>query len=166
MLKKGDILLIRNWFDPFCWIISWCTKSKWTHTAWILDNKWLLESRSSGVVKNPISKYLSFKHRWIYSCRAFRLKGDRTLQIRNSMRYGLKLHKKRHYFKFLWSLFLIGVGKRREKSHMSCSGFVAYCLSKEGIKLHKTKNPLDVVPGDIAKSKELKDVTAKDLRHF
>ena len=39
---KGDILLVRNYLDIFCWMISWVTHSRWTHTTWILDKKYLL----------------------------------------------------------------------------------------------------------------------------
>lgn len=157
MIKKGDILLIHCPLDPIAGIISLVTKSKWTHTVWILDKKHILESRSSGVEINPISKYLGKK--WLYQYKIVRLKGQKTVKIKKAIRYGLKLKKKRGYFRFIWSLLQIGLNRRTQESHLSCSGFVSYCLSKVTIYLHKRKDPLDVTPGDISRSREVIDVT-------
>ena len=157
MIKKGDILLVHCYLDPIALLISFATKSKWTHTTWILDKKSILESRSSGVIKSPIRKYLGKK--WLYQCKLLRLKGNKTVKIKKAMRYGLKLRKNRGYWRFIWSLIQIGFNRRNQESQISCSGFVSYCFSKVDIYLHKTKDPLDVTPGDIARSKELIDVT-------
>lgn len=166
MIKKGDILLVHNRFDPIGWLIAWRTKSVWTHSTWILDNKFLIESRSSGVVKTPIKKYLSINKRWIYQTCLVRLKGSRKKEIKRAMSYGLFLRHTRNYFKFIWSLILIGYNTRNRRSYMSCSGFIAHCLAREGVNLHPNKDPFYITPGDIAKSKEVINVSAKELRYY
>ena len=159
MLKRGDILMVTSKFDPLSWLIMLFTKSRFTHTVWIIDKKWCLESVGRGVKKSPLTKYLSNKGKFRYKCRLFRLRGHHNKKIRQAIRYGLKLRKSRKYSTFIWSLILIGLGRRTQTTHFSCSGFVAYCYSKVGIFLNKTKDPLDIVPGDIPKSKELIDIT-------
>ena len=93
MLKKGDILLTKNIFDPIGWLICWKTHSRWSHATWILDNKYLLEAKSVGVSKNLITKYTS--RQWIYKCKIYRLKGNKTKQIKKAMAYALTLQHKR-----------------------------------------------------------------------
>lgn len=165
MLRKGDFLLTYNRFDLFGWLIKWKTKSTWSHATWILDNKYLLEAKSTGIKKNPISKYLAFNKKWIYNYKIFRLKGDKTKQIKRAMAYALTLQHNHNYFKFIWSLILIGFKKHTKCSHMSCSGFIAHSLALESIKFHSIKDPIYITPGDIARSKEVKDVTAKEIRY-
>ena len=159
MFKRGDILLISAKFDPISWLIMLGTHSKISHTVWIIDKKWCLESVGTGIKKSPLSKYLSKKGRFLYKHRLYRLKHANKDKISQAIRYGLKLRKTRSYRVFLWSLLMIGLGRRTDKCHFSCSGFVSYCHSKVGIYFNKTKDPLDVVPGDIARSKELINVT-------
>ena len=81
------------------------------------------------------------------------------------MSYALTLQHNRNYFKFIWSLILIGLKKHTKRSHMSCSGFIAHSLAQESIKFHPIKDPFFITPGDIARSKEVKDVSAKDLKY-
>jgi len=162
--RKGDILLISSRCDPFSWLIMLGTHSKISHTTWILNDNYLLESRGSAISVSPISKYLGRTNKWRYKCKLYRIKKCSKEKIDKAMNYGLSLLKKRSYRKFIWSLFLIGIGKKKKTSQLSCSGFVATCLAKVGIKLHPTKNPFFVTPGDVARSKLLKRIYKKDLK--
>lgn len=156
MIKKGDILLIRNYIDPLSWIISWFTHSKWTHVAWVYNNKYLLESRSPGVIKTPIKKYLNKR---IYKVKLLRLKGIKKEEIKKAMKFATRLEYKRNYFKFFWTLILIGFDYARRRPIMSCSGFIANCLSQVGFYFKKYKNPLLVTPAEIDKSKKTKNIS-------
>jgi len=162
MIKKGDILLIRNWIVPLSWIISWFTYSKWTHVAWIYDNKYLLESRSSGIIKTPIKKYLNKR---IYKVKLLRLKGIKKEKIKQAIKFAIELKYKRNYFKFLWTLILIAFDYARRRPIMSCSGMIANCLSQVGFYFKKYKNPLLITPADIDNSKRPKNVNY-ELRKY
>lgn len=165
MLRKGDIIIVHNKWDIIGRIISYVTKSKWHHVAWVLDGKYLLESRSIGIVKTPIRKYLSLKQRWIYECRAIRIKGNPKKEIKKAMDYGLTLQTKYNYFKYIIAIILVGLKKRFNPTKITCSGFIALSLSKVGIKFN-SKNPYFISPGDIVESKITEDVSAKELKYF
>lgn len=158
MIKKGDILLVHSYFDPIGWIISFVTKSKWTHTTWVLNEKYILESRSIGVVKTPIKKYLN---KYLYCVKLLRIKELEQKKIKLAMKFAEDLYDHRNYFKFIWTLILIGFGYVRRKPIMSCSGFVAYCLSQVGFYFKKEKNPLLITPADISNSKGVKNVSGE-----
>ena len=73
-VKRGDLLLVSSKCDPISWLIMLGTHSKISHTVWILDKKWCLESVGTGIKKSPLTKYLSNKGKFFYKCRFFRLK--------------------------------------------------------------------------------------------
>ena len=155
LVRKGDILLVRNYLDIFCWMISWATRSRWTHTTWILDKKYLLESNGQGVIKTPIKRYLNKRH---YKVKLLRLKGISKLKIDKAMSFAKLLKHKHNHLKFLWTLLLVGINYIRRRPIMSCSGFVAYCLSNVNFYFNNKKNPLLISPADINRSRRTENV--------
>jgi len=160
MIRKGDILLVRNYIDPLSWIISWFTHSKWTHACWCLSDTQLFELRSYGLITRPINKYYK---RPYCKVKLLRLKKIKRKDIDKAIKIGLGYKKDRSYFQFFWTLLLIGCGYARRKPVMSCSGMIANCLSKVGFYFKKGKNPLLVTPADIDNSKLIKNLTVKEL---
>ena len=160
MIKKGNILLVANKFDPISYIIKFFTHSKWSHACWCLSDTQILESRTSGVIITPIKKYLNKR---IYKVKLLRLKGIKRKDIDKAMKIGLGYDRGRTYIKFLWTLVLIGCGYARRRPIMSCSGMIANCLSEVGFYFKKGKNPLLISPADIDNSKLTKNITAKEL---
>jgi len=158
MIKKGDILLVSNLLDPISWMIKGFTHNKWSHTTWVLNDKQILESRTSGVIVTPIKKYLNGK---FYKTKLVRLKGIRKEKIDKAMKIGLKYERGRTYFQFIWTLILIGFGYARRSPIMSCSGLIANCLSQVGFYFKKYKNPLLITPADIDKSKNTINIPTK-----
>ncbi len=160
MIRKGDILLIRNYLDPVSWIISLVTKSNWTHTAWCISDTQLLELRSNGLAIRPINKYYQRPH---YKIKLLRLKRITKEEIHKATEYIWSFGNNRNYFKFFWTLILIGFGYVRKRPIVSCSGCMAYCLSRVGFYFKKGKNPLLITPADIDQSKNTTNITAKEL---
>jgi len=160
MIRKGDILLVRNLLDPVSWIISLVTKSKWTHTAWCISETQLFELRSNGLTAHPINKYYRKPY---YKIKLLRLKGLKKQKIKKAMNYIWGFGHNRNYFKFFWTLILIGFGYVRKSPIVSCSGCIAYCLSQVGFYFKKGKNPLLITPADIDQSKKTINITAKEL---
>ncbi len=160
MIKKGDLLLVRNLLDPISWIISWFTHSKWTHVAWCLSDTQLFELRRHGLVIRPINSYY---RKFYYKTKLLRLKGIKREDIDKAIKIGLGYTKKRTYFKFLFTLILIGFNYARRRPIMSCSGMIAKCLSQVGFYFKKRKKPLLITPADIDNSKLTKNITAKEL---
>jgi len=160
MIRKGNILLIANKFDPISYIIKYFTHSKWSHACWCLNESKILESRTSGIIITPIKKYLNKK---IYKTKLLSLKGISKDKIKNAMKTGLNYERGRSYFQFLWTLVLIGFGYARRRPIMSCSGLIANCLSQVGFYFKQYKNPLLITPADIDQSKHTINITAKEL---
>ncbi len=154
-MKKGDILLTFCKIDPICWIICLCSKSKWSHTTWILDDKYLIESPSTFTGKTLISHYINSK--W-YKTKLLRVKEVSPKQIDKAMAYGQTFFKKKNWFVFIWTLLLIAFGYQKKLPEIHCSGFVAHCLSKVGFYFRKDKKTEYITPGDIDKSENTEDV--------
>lgn len=162
MIRKGDILLVRNYLDPLGWIISWMTKSKWTHVAWCLNESKIFDPRGSKIVISPIKKYLKKR---IYKVKLLRLKDISKKEIKKAMDIALNVPRKRNYFKFLWTLMVIGFGCIMVgKPIITCSGLIAKCLSQVGFYFHKSKKPSLITPADIDQSKKTVNITAKELK--
>ena len=160
MIRKGDILLVSNRFDPISWIIKWFTHSKYSHAVWALNDTQILESRTSGIIISPIKKYMNKR---IYKVKLLRLKGIKRKDIDKAMKIGLSYERGRGYFQFLWTLILIGFRYARRRPIMSCSGLIANCLSQVGFYFKKYKNPLLISPADIDSSKKTVNITARGL---
>jgi hypothetical protein len=58
-LKPADIIFWSG-TSPISRLIRWVTKSRWSHVAWVVDGKYLIEADWMGVVMAPVSEYLKY----------------------------------------------------------------------------------------------------------
>jgi len=156
MPQIGDILLIRYKIDPLGWIIQWFINSRWNHSTFIIDEKYLFDCTSAGNKVKPIKKY---QKKFLYEIKLIRFV---TLTDEEKVRIYKKVIELSSFKKPgdpLFVLALIQVALKKKPIINVCSGTVAYFFKSIGINLVKNKPYYLVSPEDLNQLKDSIDVT-------
>ncbi len=151
-MKLGDIILVKYNFDPVALIIRIVTGSQWNHVAWALGSDYLLESTGKGIIIRPLSKYRS---KWLYKTKILTLREIDPKDLKEALSYALaqRGQDKWAYMKLIYTMIAISLGFKGNR--LTCSGFIAKALSTVGWHFLINKNPYEITPEDIAKSKKI-----------
>lgn len=136
-MKKGDLLLVRYKFDPIGWLIRRTLHCKYNHIAWILNENYIIEIKSKGIRINSIQKY---KNKLLYETKILKILEITPSQLNKAFDYALIRTDKGNYFKLLLTYFMVYFRYQGEQPRLSCSGFIAECLSKVNFYFNKRKN--------------------------
>ena len=149
-IRKGDILLIKSRLDfPIGWLIRHGTGGHYNHVAWFIDDKELIELKSTGKRKTLLSHYLN---RWFYKCKVVRPQLVKC-KVSEAIRRAKKAQFNYPYSSSFINYLLIKFKLNKKPLRLSCSGFIAYYLSQVGFEFCN-KNYRFVTPKDIEFSKK------------
>lgn len=154
-MKKGDILLIQNFFDPVGWIISLCSKYRYHHVAWAINDHELIELKAVGKRKVLLSCYLNKPY---YHCKLIRIKNILPCQLNEVIRRAKKAKFSYSYTSSLINFILIKLKITKELPRLSCSGFISLFLSQMSF-YFCSKGPKFVTPKDIGQSLYVKEAS-------
>ena len=154
-MRKGDILLIKYYFDPMGWIIRLFTHCQWNHVAWFTNDKELIELKAVGKRKVLLSRYLN---KYLYKCKVVRIKNIDNYRLNEAVKRAKKSQFNYPYASAIINFILIKLKITKELSRLSCSGFIAYYLSQVGFYFNG-ENSWFVTPKDIEESRKVKDVS-------
>jgi len=154
-MRRGDIILVNYRFDPISWYIKKITKSEWNHTAFVIDNERVVESRGKGIVIGSIKRY---KNKSFFKMKVVRPKLD-CKKLNKAIDYAImQVGNESTYFKFLYTLFSLKHRYFIKSSHKTCSGMIAEVLNIVGFQFRNDKKPLQITPEDINSSEGVDNV--------
>ncbi len=148
------ILLVHYKFDPVALLIRLYTKSTWNHCAYLsTKNNCLIESKRSGIVISPISKY---NNPWLYKIKLLKIKNHSKNELKNMEMYLFQqVTTKTSYFSHFKTFLGILLGYKPFISKKTCSGLIAYAFAQEG-RIFSYKDIDFITPEDIRKACEVK----------
>jgi len=156
MPQTGDILLIQYKLDPLGWFIQFFTKSKWNHSATIINDKYLFDCISTGNKVKLIKKY---QNKFLYKIKLIRfitLTEQEKLIMDEEI---LKLTSLKKAGDTLFLIALIQVGLKKKPIINTCSGTIGYLFKKIGITLVRNKPYYFISPEDLNQMKGIQDVS-------
>jgi len=154
-MRRGDIILVDYRWDPISWYIKKFTNSQWNHTAFIIDNKSVIEARGKGIMISPIKRY---QNKLFFKMKVVRPKLNYKKLTKAVDCAVMQAGNKSSYLKFLYSLFSLKHNYFTTPRHKTCSGMIAETLYVVGFRFRNDKHPLQITPEDISSSRRIINV--------
>ena len=151
-MQLGDLLLVQFRLDPVGFLIRKITKCNYNHIVWIINDEEMIEVKGRGTLISNAKKY---QNKFFYKTKLLRVKDINTKVLYDCiMDYALRLTVRGSYIK-LWITYIrILLNKPLPHPRLTCSGFIALCLSFIGFRFIENKSPENITPFDIEKSKK------------
>lgn len=151
---RDNILLVHYRFDPIAWLIRLFTHSYWNHTAFIIDDRNIIESKRKGIRINWADAY---DNKFLYKTKILKIKNLSIFQEDIILKALLNYPFKKGYLKRLLSFIYLWRRLDKKLPRETCSGFIAECCAKGGI-YFCNKKPSYITPEDINSSFVVEEV--------
>lgn len=172
-VNRGDIILWSG-SNPVALAIRFLTKSKWSHCAWVVDDKYVLEALPMGVARTPLSFYMDPGNKKRIRVLRIREEFDPMLveyALQEAESYEGSAYDYRAFVNLFWITMkdLVTFGTRRQhkkarewRSGYYCAELVARPLFHQGLLVRGDIPVSNIVPGDLTNSLIFKTVNLEE----